>query len=297
MMQLIVRSSEKMIWAILVLLLSHCPVSASNAGIWTYDWHTLQKSAGAYDRLNSNASYPFPTSPNGYSNAAITDRIRNQNLAPSKAMTHYCLGNTYSKSGQKEQALREYAAALRCSNNDVLSLYCHQAIAAWLSPPSQNCSLDSRENAIYQSYKELAHIPIRTGDVKVDRVIDTIESEGVQLNNYHHWGLQDEVKKTQFKQEVQDFERVVSNSRNKFNNGSAPDLDLVGTNLYVRHYANSMPDVNPTADAQELVATQERLVLEAHNRAGKTISRVVPESDEHKPQSNSDLKVHGRVMP
>jgi hypothetical protein len=283
MMQLITRSGEKMTCAILVLLLSQCAASASHVrGVQTYDWlRVQQKTMGAYNQLDSNS--------------ALNDQIRYVNLHLSDANAHYCLANTFSKLGQKERALQEYKDALHYSSDNVLSNYCNQAIAAWQGPPPQAGTMDSRQDARYALYYSSPRIPTKTGDIKVDRVIDTIEREGAEVHRQNFWG--EEVKQKEFQEEVEDFKTVVSNSRYKFNNGTTPDLDLVGTNLYVRHYATAGANIKPTADAKELIATQELLVLDAHSRAGKTISRVVPESDEHKPQSNSDLKVHGRVMP
>ncbi len=76
--------------------------------------------------------------------------------------------------------------------------------------------------------------------------------------------------------------------------GNHPNLQLAGTDLYTRNF---IPSPNPPPP-DELIATPERLVLDAHSRPGRTISRVVRDPAEPPPlPPGADLKVHGQLIP
>lgn len=75
--------------------------------------------------------------------------------------------------------------------------------------------------------------------------------------------------------------------------GNHPNLQLAGTDLYTRNYTPS-PNLPPP---DELVATPERLVIDAHSRPGRTISKVVRDPAEQSlTVPGADLKVHGQLV-
>ncbi|MBS1953862.1 MAG: hypothetical protein JST89_06750 [Cyanobacteria bacterium SZAS-4] len=75
--------------------------------------------------------------------------------------------------------------------------------------------------------------------------------------------------------------------------GNHPNLQLAGTDLYTRNF---IPSPNPPPP-DELVATPERLVIDAHSRPGRTISRVVRDPVETPVLPlGADLKVHGQLV-
>jgi len=75
--------------------------------------------------------------------------------------------------------------------------------------------------------------------------------------------------------------------------GGQPNLQLAGSDLYTRNYTPSPTPPPP----DELMATEERLILDAHSRPGRTISRVVRDPVETAPLApGTDLKVHGQVI-
>jgi len=75
--------------------------------------------------------------------------------------------------------------------------------------------------------------------------------------------------------------------------GSQPNLQLAGSDLYTRNF---VPSPNPPPP-DELMATSERLILDAHSRPGRTISRVVRDPVEPVPlPPGTDLKVHGQLI-
>lgn len=79
----------------------------------------------------------------------------------------------------------------------------------------------------------------------------------------------------------------------------SPNLQVVGTDLYTRNYGpRASGEVKPPAEPDELLAQQERLILDAHSHPGETLSRVVKDPlPSHRVDPNTDLKVHGQVMP
>lgn len=75
--------------------------------------------------------------------------------------------------------------------------------------------------------------------------------------------------------------------------GNHPNLQLAGTDLYTRNF---IPSLNPPPP-DELVATPERLIVDAHSRPGRTISRVVRDAAESPAlPRGADLKVHGQLI-
>ncbi|CAN5699793.1 hypothetical protein BH10CYA1_BH10CYA1_05270 [soil metagenome] len=76
--------------------------------------------------------------------------------------------------------------------------------------------------------------------------------------------------------------------------GNHPNLQLSGTDLYTRNF---IPSPNPPPPDQ-LVATPERLIVDAHSHPGRTISRVVrdPAEAPPPPPPGTDLRVHGQLI-
>jgi hypothetical protein len=78
-----------------------------------------------------------------------------------------------------------------------------------------------------------------------------------------------------------------------------PNLQLVGTDVYTRVYASSSGEpLREPPPPDELLATPERLVLDAHSHPGRTISRVVrdPSPPERQHIPGTDLNVHGQLV-
>ncbi|HEY9731349.1 MAG TPA: hypothetical protein V6C89_05520 [Drouetiella sp.] len=76
----------------------------------------------------------------------------------------------------------------------------------------------------------------------------------------------------------------------------SPNLQLVGSDLYTRNYAPG-PEPPPP---DELLATPERLVLDAHSRPGQSIYKIVREPAAKPLEAigtpGTDLKVHGELI-
>jgi tetratricopeptide (TPR) repeat protein len=75
--------------------------------------------------------------------------------------------------------------------------------------------------------------------------------------------------------------------------GNHPNLQLAGTDLYTRNF---IPSPNPPPP-DELVATPERLIVDAHSHPGRTVSRVVRDPAEAPPPPpGRDLRVRGQLI-
>lgn len=72
----------------------------------------------------------------------------------------------------------------------------------------------------------------------------------------------------------------------------SPNLQLAGSDLYTRNYSPS-PEPPPP---DQLLATPERLILDAHTRPGKILYRVVKDASPPFAAPDADLKVHGELI-
>ncbi|RTL45208.1 MAG: hypothetical protein EKK48_03895 [Candidatus Melainabacteria bacterium] len=72
----------------------------------------------------------------------------------------------------------------------------------------------------------------------------------------------------------------------------SPNLQLAGSDLYTRNY---LPSPEPPPPDQ-LLATPERLILDAHTSPGKILYRVVKETPPPVIAPETDLKVHGELV-
>ncbi|MFN8550887.1 MAG: hypothetical protein U0103_05310 [Candidatus Obscuribacterales bacterium] len=72
----------------------------------------------------------------------------------------------------------------------------------------------------------------------------------------------------------------------------SPNLQLAGSDLYTRNYSPS-PEPPPP---DQLLATPERLILDAHTRPGKILYRVVRDASPPAIAPETDLKVHGELI-
>jgi hypothetical protein len=72
----------------------------------------------------------------------------------------------------------------------------------------------------------------------------------------------------------------------------SPNLILTGSDLYTRNYA-PRPEPPPPA---EMLATPERLVLDAHSRPGQNIYKIVRDPVAPPVAPGTDLKVHGELI-
>ncbi len=72
----------------------------------------------------------------------------------------------------------------------------------------------------------------------------------------------------------------------------SPNLQLTGSDLYTRNYAPS-PEPPPP---DELLATPERLVIDAHSSPGRKLYRVVRDPAPPPAAPGTDLKVHGELV-
>lgn len=72
----------------------------------------------------------------------------------------------------------------------------------------------------------------------------------------------------------------------------SPNLQVTGSDLYTRNYAPG-PEPPPP---NEMLATPERLVLDAHSRPGRSIYKVVRDPAAPPVAPGTDLKVHGELI-
>lgn len=109
-----------------------------------------------------------------------------------------------------------------------------------------------------------------------------------------HPELKDYIEKKQLFENEQKF--VLSTpSRGSLN--TQPKLQAEGSDYYTRNYGvAASPAVPKQSEPNELVATPERMILDAHSTPGKTISRIVKVPTAEKP-TNADLKVRGNIVP
>jgi hypothetical protein len=101
---------------------------------------------------------------------------------------------------------------------------------------------------------------------------------------------------TKFQADVRNLQNQLAESRRL---PGDPNLQLVGTDVYTRVYASSSGQpLHEPPPPDELLATPERLVLDAHSHPGRTISRVVrdPSPGERQHIPGTDLNVHGQVV-
>ncbi|HEY9677292.1 MAG TPA: hypothetical protein V6C76_04760 [Drouetiella sp.] len=97
--------------------------------------------------------------------------------------------------------------------------------------------------------------------------------------------------------QFQSQEKQALTQRNSSTLNTEPKLQTVGSDLYTKNYTSGASQPTPkTGDPNELMATEERMVLDAHSVPGKTISRIVKVPAETKP-TNADLKVNGKLVP
>ncbi len=97
--------STSLLLSLLISLLFENPVLAL----------TLQDEISAYNKSN-------------YSQAiAISHQLAKEN--PSEADCHYYAANSYSRLGQLEEAIREYAVCLNLTDDPQLKTYCNQALS------------------------------------------------------------------------------------------------------------------------------------------------------------------------
>lgn len=124
---------------------------------------------------------------------------------------------------------------------------------------------------------------------------DTATKITTAQTNYENTTKQ---REEQYIEQVAKLQNALKNSQDQVADarrvpGNHPNLQLAGTDLYTRNF---IPSPNPPPP-DELVATPERLVLDAHSRPGRTISRVV--RDPVEPPllpPGADLKVHGQLI-
>ncbi|HEY9676981.1 MAG TPA: hypothetical protein V6C76_03190 [Drouetiella sp.] len=245
-------------------------------------------------------------------------------------MTHYTKANALSMSGKKEEALDEYRIALGLTKDPKLREYCTQAIAAWTRPKTKVdvaiTDIETQAKSLGDS-KQLSDSPYgfdanfeKSTPQEIQQAIEKTEREReIQVTNYYSStsdpgiSRQRDVSRTEsyynqkiaylkslleqraFNQQVQALQNEVQNSQSS--TGLSPKINPIGTNLYIRNYAD-LKKSQPRNEEDELIAAQDKLIVDSHSRTGKTITRITREQiPEQKPQPNSDLKVHGQLIP
>ena len=103
----------------------------------------------------------------------------------------------------------------------------------------------------------------------------------------------------------QTLSNLASQMSNSVRSSGSVSLSPVGTNLYVRTYAQDNSSPKEASNQPELIATQNKLIVESHTAGGKSTYNVVPEqlaasedqlAIDAKNQSFAKLKVHGNLI-
>ena len=236
----------------------------------------------------------------GYFQNALTHFSLAVNQSPDLALAHYYMAVSLEHLKRSPEAIEQYKACYNLEPTGTLGKYCQQALKNYAlmketAPEQLRQAASERDRA--NTFRSYSGSPADQQQLKQDLI--TNEEDELNVVHYDKYGRALHVYQDSEIGKVKDnleqaristspaaqaavagankMIQIESDLSSQMNSAAGVSdsvrLSPTGTNLHVRSY-DSSPKEKSTE--QELLATQNKLIVESHTKEGKSTSKVVP---------------------